>query len=126
MPRRVAPSGTLAEHSATCFRFAEREHIRVARRQDPLFAPELLEALGPAAVELVEPVPDRVLLVEVLVVLLGGIELRGGHDQIGRAHLLTPVTSPTRMPAFAWNKKKRNTSAVPTTTGKTCDTPLFT
>src|SRR5438132_7761919 len=44
------------------------------------FPPELLEALGPAAVELVEPVPDRVLLVEVLVVLLGGIELRGGHD----------------------------------------------
>src|SRR5207253_6950157 len=44
------------------------------------FPPELLEALGPAAVELVEPVPDRVLLVEVLVVLLGGIELRGRHD----------------------------------------------
>src|SRR3989449_7215956 len=44
------------------------------------FPPELLEPLGPAAVELVEPVPDRVLLVEVLVVLLGGIELRGGHD----------------------------------------------
>src|SRR2546425_6572339 len=51
-----------------------------ARYKNPLFAPELLEALGPAAVELVEPVPDRVLLVEVLVVLLGGIELRGGHD----------------------------------------------
>src|SRR3989454_7154545 len=44
------------------------------------FPPELLEPLGPAAVELVEPVPDRVLLVEVLVVLLGGIELRGRHD----------------------------------------------
>src|SRR5438445_11165115 len=44
------------------------------------FPPELLEALGPAAVVLVQPVADRVLLVEVLVVLLGRIELRGGHD----------------------------------------------
>src|SRR2546427_6419518 len=32
-----------------------------ARRQDALFAPELLEALGPAAVVFVEPVSDRVL-----------------------------------------------------------------
>src|SRR5207247_6557224 len=33
--RRVAASGTLTERSATCLRFAEREHVRVARRQDP-------------------------------------------------------------------------------------------
>src|SRR2546425_742529 len=32
---RVAPSGTLAEHSATCLPLAEREHVRVPRRQDP-------------------------------------------------------------------------------------------
>src|SRR2546422_3434768 len=27
----------MAERSATCLRFAEREHVRVARRQDPRF-----------------------------------------------------------------------------------------
>src|SRR5436309_15772636 len=32
---RVAPHGTLAEHSATCLPLAEREHVRVMRRQDP-------------------------------------------------------------------------------------------
>src|SRR3989442_4865512 len=44
------------------------------------FPPRRPERLGPAAVELLEPVRDRVLLVEVLVVLLGGIELGGRHD----------------------------------------------
>ena len=32
---RVASTGALAERSATCLRFAEREHVRVGRRQDP-------------------------------------------------------------------------------------------
>ncbi len=32
---RVAPNGTLAERSATCLPLAEREHVRVMRRQDP-------------------------------------------------------------------------------------------
>src|SRR2546426_7414155 len=36
---RVAPSGTLAEHSATCLPLAEREHVRVTRRQDPRLHP---------------------------------------------------------------------------------------
>jgi len=36
---RVAPSGTLAEHSATCLPLAEREHVRVTRRQDPQLHP---------------------------------------------------------------------------------------
>src|SRR5206468_8396344 len=65
------------------------------------FPPELLEPLGPAAVELVEPVPDRVLLVEVLVVLLGGIELRGRHDlgddqPLERLGLPAPSSIPRR------------------------------
>src|SRR5437867_1441863 len=34
--QRVAPNGTLAEHSATCLPLAEREQARVIRRQDPL------------------------------------------------------------------------------------------
>jgi len=32
----------------------------------------------------------------------------GGHDQIGRAHVWTPVTDQSRMPSSAWKKKKLN------------------
>src|SRR2546422_6035894 len=32
----------------------------------------------------------------------------GGGPEIGRAHLLTPVTATTRLPAFSFKKKKDN------------------
>src|SRR2546421_2268640 len=39
---------------------------------------------------------------------IGGIPPGGLADEIGRAHVLTPVTIRYRMPSFALKKKKHN------------------
>src|SRR6266852_5835508 len=44
------------------------------------FSPQLFQPLGATATVFVEIVADGVLFVEVLMVLLGGIELRGHHN----------------------------------------------
>src|SRR6185503_1394241 len=53
-----------------------------------LFAPEFMQPLCPPAVELVEFVAKRILLVEILVILLGRIEVRScdnlGGDRSGK------------------------------------------
>ena len=63
-------------------------------------APKVFQPLRAAAVELVELIVDRILLVEILVVFLGGVK-RGGRDDLGDDRLFEALrTIGSHSPTF--------------------------
>ena len=61
-----------------------------------MVSPRVLQPLDSTAIILVEFVADRILLVEVLMVFLGGIELRG-HHYLRNDRLCEPLRSLDRL-----------------------------